>query len=172
MTTEIISYLSGSFFGVFLCFQYFIFYIFLSKKNEIKKSKEDLIYIILIGFFTVFTSLFGLQALLVTDRNLLVLFNKIKLICGIFIFVLYIMLLRYLLVSIKDMTFVETDEYKSNSKNYLIYFTSFSLILAIFVGIFGFSYDERSLRHILFLAMFLTFAIAGAIIETIAFSDL
>ncbi len=172
MNLELVSYIIGGSFGIFLTLQYILFFFLIMKKNEIKKSNEDSIYIILIGFSIILSGLSGAFSVTLEGRLYIVIFNKLKLIFGIFIINFYVMLLRYIMIKIKDMSFVETDGYKQNSRKYQIVFIILSIVLAGFIISIDFSYRELSLTHSLFLISLLVIILIAGIIEFFAFRNI
>lgn len=135
MNVGIISFIIGGSFGVFLTIQYIIFLLFLSKRDEIKKSKEDLVYIILIGSAIVIAGVSGFLSLKLGEEFTRTVFGKLEIVSAILNINFFVMLLRYILISIKDMTFVETDDYKNNTKRYLIVFSIVSLAVVAFIAL-------------------------------------
>lgn len=134
MSVGNISFLVGGSFGVFLTIQYIIFLLFLAKRDEIKKSKEDLVYIILIGAVVVMSGLSGFLSLTLDNVFLRIIFKKAEMVTAVLNIVFFVMLIRFILISIKDMTFVETDDYKNNTKRYLIVFSIVSLAVVAFIA--------------------------------------
>lgn len=131
MNTGLISFLIGGSFGIFLTLQYIIFYIFFSKNKDLKKTKNDLLFILLIGVIIVTTNIIGAFAL-----NSSIGFDylyKLMVILGIICLFFFVLLLRYILVSIKDMTFVETDDFKQKNQKYLTGLFAINVILIICV---------------------------------------
>ncbi len=136
MNVATVSFLVGASFGFFLTIQYVIFVLFLSKRDEIKKTKEDLFYIILIGIAICLAGIFGYLSQSGEFQALAAVFRKAQLIGSILTVNFYVMLLRFILLSIKDMTFVETDEYKGYTRRYLIFFTVVSVAAILAVALF------------------------------------
>lgn len=134
MNTKLISFLVGGSFGVFLAVQYVIFVLFLSKRYEIKKSREDLFYIILIGCATALSGTSGFLSATLDSELLRGLFRRIEMISAVLNITFFVMLLRYIFISIKDMTFVETDDYKTNTKRYLVGYSIVSFLAICFIS--------------------------------------
>ncbi len=127
MDIELISFFIGGSFGLFLSIQHIVFYFILAKEEETKKEKKDLLYIAAVGFSIILFAAFGALSLLFEDRqNLHVLFYRLKLASTVVLLVSYVTLIRFIVLYIKDLGFVETDDYKDKSNRYklLIYIVS------------------------------------------------
>jgi hypothetical protein len=172
MSTEMISYIVGGSFGIFLTIQYSIFFLFLSKKKEIKKSRQDLLYIILLGICLVLMSLFSILSHQYGLTDLGIAFYKLRLIIGITTLIAFVLLIRYLLISIKDMTFVETDDYKNATKTHLILFLALSAVLIICIAAANLKYYESKAGFsYIGLGIFVYILISG-LIETLEFQKI
>ncbi len=133
MNSALLSYIIGGTYGLFLCVQYLVFYLVLAFREEKNQLKQDLAYISVIAvsilLFSVFGSLSGLALPYLWES----VFLHIRFVVALMGLNAFVMLLRYHLIMIKDMTFVETDEYKDNTKSYLRGFNLLSLGLGILV---------------------------------------
>ena len=163
MSGEVISYLIAGSFGLFLCIQYVAFNLILNQTKEAKKQKSDLLYIAFIGVMTLTASIFGLTAHYTATgfaQSILVKMRWISVLCSI---TGYVMLSRFILVFIKDMTFVETDEYKGNTRKYLFVFRIVTALIGLTVLLSPFVITEQSKVHPIFgwglVAYFITFSL-------------
>jgi serine phosphatase RsbU (regulator of sigma subunit) len=126
MNMSFISFVISSCFSLFLLIQSVIFLIsFSGYKKVILYSSASLYYIGLIALFNSITSIIGM---FIYSEKTPVLFHILKNTTANLSLIFLIFLIRNLLVSLKDMTFVETDDYKEKTKLYLIVFTAINLI--------------------------------------------
>jgi serine phosphatase RsbU (regulator of sigma subunit) len=165
MNMEWTSYVIGGSFGLFLSIQYIVFYLFLIRSSEVKKFRSDLLYIILIGVFLCLFSMFGLMHLRVGSSILF----RFKLAAGVGVVNLYVLLMRQILVSIKDLTFVETDGYKFANKRYALGFSMFSIALVLFILLFPVDIGGVTLSSRIFTGAFLAYLLTVAVIEAVEF---
>ncbi len=119
MSMEQLTYIIGGVFGLFLCFQYVIFYITLARNSRILGIKPELLFIASVGFTIFLFALFSLLKTYTSDSVLQSVYFKIRYGTSIITLVSYILLMRSILISVKDMTFVETDDYKETTKKYI-----------------------------------------------------
>ncbi len=169
MTVGLISYVISISFCLFLIVQSLIYYFFLSGNSELKQSRNDLPFIILIAI-SVFTCLImGVFSYLYP--GMAALFDKLEVISGIVALFFYVMLLRFISVAIKDMTFVETDGYKKKNRIYLILFFILCLLSILSVVIFYFN-KNISGYYIGFQFFFILILIIIGIIEQTEFNKI
>ncbi len=129
MNLRLISFIVSGCFNIFLVIQSIVFLIFFSgHKNFIKYSSLSLIYITLIGIFNFITNIIGVFIAFESSLNF---FYILKTTTAIFSLIFLVYLMRNMLVSLKDQTFVETDDYKEKTNTYLINFTIFSLVFIV-----------------------------------------
>lgn len=166
MNLRLISFIVSSSFSFFLLLQCVIFLIFFSSYKElIKHSPTSLYYIALIGLFNIMTSLTGI---LISFERSLNFYYIVKMCTATFSFIFLIYLLRNMLVSLKDLTFVEIDEYKEKTKKYLINFT---IIAAVFIicnfiyALFLSGYDPYGYIYKALLFLFIIFLFSVSAIE-------
>ncbi len=162
MNLRLFSFIVSSCFNLFLFIQSLVFLIFFSGyKKVIRYSSLSLFYIALIGLSNFITSIIGI---LISFESSLNFFYIIKTTMATFSLIFLIYLIRNMLVSLNDFTFVETDDYKEKTNLYLINFTIISLlfIVANFLYALFFANNERIYRILsilfcifLFLVVFL-----------------
>lgn len=136
MNVNLISHFLGGSFGLFLCIQYIVFYFILARNKDSRKSKADLVFISLVGISLTIYALFSAICILSPQIHIQVLFYRLKLVAIIFGMMAFVNLLRYILVFIKDLGFVETDEYKNFTKKYIFILYGVS---AIMIGLIMFT---------------------------------
>lgn len=131
MTIEQLSYIIGGVFGLFLCFQYIIFYITLARNSRIMGIKTELLFIASVGLTLFLFALFSLARSFALSADAQSILYRLRYSTAVVTFISYILLMRSILISIKDMTFVETDDYKSNTRKYLVVLLSLSSLLIL-----------------------------------------
>ncbi len=84
----------------------------------------------------------------------------------------FVILLYYLIFKIRNMKFVETDEYKNNSKKYLTVFIGISIIFSILIFILRFTYQEKTASHIIIILSFIIYLFLTGLIGYSAFRNI
>ena len=169
MNVELASYIVGASFGLFLCVQYIVFYFILLANMDAKKNKSDVVYIALIGVSIMAYGILGSLQMLNTAPYLQVVFFRLKLSAGVILLSFYVLLLRFILILIKDMTFVETDEYKESTRKYLLLMTGVSVVFIVFIIFTNLVIDMDTGTYRLTGLIYPAFFVIIAIIEYIEF---
>ncbi len=117
MNSMLISYLVSMSFCAFLIIQSAIYYLFISRNKELRRSKVDFLIIIVIALSIIVTDLTVPAGQ--TYPGSKELFDKLFIVFGITSLFFYIFFLRFISVSIKDSAFVETDGYKKKNRRFL-----------------------------------------------------
>ncbi|OHD54719.1 MAG: hypothetical protein A2Y33_01725 [Spirochaetes bacterium GWF1_51_8] len=172
MNAEFASYIVGASFGLFLCVQYIAFYFILSRNTDAKKNKSDVVYIALIGVSILLYGIFGCLQMMNTDPYLQSLFYKLKLSSGILLLLFYVLLLRFILILIKDMTFVETDEYKESTRKYVLLMIGVNTLMIILVMFTDLIISHEKPEYNLTGLVFPAFFVIIAVVEYIEFVTL
>ncbi|MCX7821223.1 MAG: SpoIIE family protein phosphatase [Brevinematales bacterium] len=166
MNLRLFSFIVASCFNIFLVIQSIVFIIFFSGyRNVIKYSSLSLIYILLIGIFNFITNIIGIY---ISFEKNLSFFYILKTTTAIFSLIFLVYLMRNMLVSLKDQTFVETDGYKEKTNTYLINFTILSLVFIVANFLYAlFLTNNENVYRILSLVFlfFLAFVVIIEIIE-------
>lgn len=169
LNIEMISYLLGGSFGLFLCIQYVMFYIILSRKQESKKDKKDLIYIAVVGLAVAVYGIFGALSAGFETLSISVIFYRLKLVAAIIMVIGYVRLLRYITLFIKDLGFVETDGYKETTKIYTIVIYSIAAALSGLTVFTNLIIDKATGQYRITSLIFLFYLITITVIEFIEF---
>lgn len=166
MNLRLFSFIVASCFNIFVVIQSIVFIVFFSGfRNVIKYSSLSLIYISLIGIFNFITNIIGIY--IAFEKNLSF-FYILKTTTAIFSLIFLVYLMRNMLVSLKDQTFVETDGYKEKTNTYLINFTILSLVFIVANFLYAlFLTNNDNIYRILSLVFlfFLTFVVIIEILE-------
>ncbi len=133
MSVEQISYIIGGIFGFFLSVQYIVFFFTLTRNKKSLGLKRELIFIAGVGMSIFLFGLFSLLSSLQPNLLISAFFYRLRYVSSIFTLISYVLLMRSILMSVKDMTFVETDEYKETTRKYLIIV---NILSSIFVLLF------------------------------------
>jgi serine phosphatase RsbU (regulator of sigma subunit) len=169
MNGQQVSYFIGGSFGLFLCIQYLAYHLILSKNRETKTIKEDLIFIGVVGITIFLCALFGYISAISYRMALQVIFFRLKVVSSIATVVVFVKLLRFFLIFIKDLGFVETDEYKHNTKKYLYLFYGVSIALAGIVLFTNLIVSAERPSYNISGLIFLVYLLAVGIFEVIEF---
>lgn len=105
-----------------------------SKKNSdllSKREKRDLIYISLIGAGAMLFAVFGIALVSSSSDNHRFLFMRSMIVTALWMAQICVLLLRFILVFIKDLGFVETDGYKSKTRRYEVILTSITGVVSV-----------------------------------------
>ncbi len=167
MNLRLFSFIVSSCFNIFVVVQSIVFLIFFSGyRNFIKHSSLSLIYISLIGIFNFITNIIGIY--IASEQNLSF-FYILKTTTAIFSLIFLVYLMRNMLVSLKDQTFVETDGYKEKTNTYLINFTILSLVFIVANFLYVLFLTNRENIYRILSLVFLFFLIFVIIIEIIEY---
>ncbi len=155
-------------FGLFLCLEYLVFFVLILMQRELKKNVLSVFLTAFLGIFIASAGILG-SLRISAGGHFGFFLTKLEFLTGVIGFSAYILFLRNTLIAIKDSIFVETDDYKSISKKYVIVFLSFSTAIVFLVLVSDhlkifFHTNERILA-----AIFMGYLILAAIIENINF---
>lgn len=169
MVKQQFSYVIGGAYAFFLCVQYLAFYLVLALQKKREQLTLKFTYILVTAFFILLFSIFGAISSLLPSGIWKEVFFHLRFLMSLIALNSFVMLLRYYLVSLKDMTFVETDDYKDSTRHYLIGFNAISIgigilaILSAFIKIPSFSLDRLTL------VVAIVFVIGVLIVEPLEF---
>jgi len=121
-------YVVGGSFGLFLMIQYVAFLLFLLRKGGAKEVKPDLLYIIAAGGLISVLGILG-----VLQGEVWSFFWRIERVLLVGIVTCFVLLLRYIFLWVKDLGFVETDEYREYTRWYIVGYLVVALAVSGFV---------------------------------------
>ncbi len=155
----LLSYLASICFCLFLIVQSVIYYMFMAGNPELLRSRRDLPIIITIAFNII------LSEMMVFAGRFFPMYSgityKLSIVFGISALFFYVLFLRFISVSIKDSTFVETDGYKKKNRIFLI---CFSILCALSILVIFVFYTNENIFFIGFqVAMVILLAVIGTI---------
>ena len=141
MNLRLFSFITSACFNLFLFIQAIVFLIFFSKYRKLMKySTLSLLYIALIGLSNFITSIIGTY---IAFENSLNFFYILKTTMAIFSLIFLIYLIRNMFVSLKDFSFVETDDYKEKTNIYLINFTIINFLFIVINFVYALFFTNR-----------------------------
>lgn len=148
MDIELISYIIGGSFGLFLSIQHVVFYFIIANEEQAKNEKKDLLYIAAVGLSLILYAVFGaLGFFWSANDTLFVLFYRLKLVAAISLLVNYVVLIRFIVVYIKDLGFVETDDYKDQTNRYKIVLYIVSVAMSVLTVFTNIVFDSRTKQY-------------------------
>ncbi len=166
MNPVLVSYLASICFCLFLIIQSLIYYIFISRNPVLLRSRSDLPIIIIIASSIVLSDLMVFAGYIYPEKAGIV--DKFSVVFGIIGLFFYVLFLRFISVSIKDSTFVETDGYKKKNRNFMVAFSILCSISIILIFIF---YSNDSRGYFFIFQIFLIILLSGiGIIEQYEFN--
>lgn len=139
MNALLISFLVSVCFCLFLIIQSLIYFIFISKKPELLRTRSDLPIIIIIALSVVLSDSMVLAGFIYPGFS--VVLDKFSLSFGITGLFSYILFLRFISASIKDTGFTETEAYKKKNRRFLLSFSILGILNIILIFIF---YNKNS----------------------------
>jgi len=167
MKTGFISYIIGFAACFFVIIQCLIMLLYLNKKEEYHRRKKEILHIVVVVFLVMASLILCFLNLIHSEASFL--YFKIQMVAGIFTLFVYVALLRNIAISIKDISFVETDGYKKKIGNYLKILFSISTLLSI-AAVFFYFFPQFSMAYSIFLYISAAFLISVGFIEMLEFS--
>src|SRR5271157_2765066 len=156
MNPMLVSYLASICFCLFLIIQSLIYYIFISRNPVLLRSRSDLPIIIIIASSIVLSDLMVFAGYIYPEKAGIV--DKFSVVFGIIGLFFYVLFLRFISVSIKDSTFVETDGYKKKNRNFMV---AFFILCSISIILIFFFYSNDSRGYFFIFQIFLIILLSG-----------